>query len=212
RLLAEPGSASSASSRPRIGSSDASAAAGSAMTVTSNMASSSHRQLYLSRAIALSVEEQRQDRCLSSRARDRAALEPCASHHPRSHGGGRALLALWRGDGVASRDAPVPALPLQDRLLRGHHGGVLAAGSLASVAWPTSSALSRSALRGPTSGDAGARRGSGCCATSPTASRPAPTTWCASPIRCGATGSARLLPVYRRVCSSQRRTTIGSAS
>ena len=41
------------------------------------------------------------------------------------------MLAVRRRDGVAARDAPVPALPLQDRLLRRADGRVLAAGSLA---------------------------------------------------------------------------------
>ena len=46
----------------------------------------------------------------------------------------RALLALWCRHGVAARDAAVPALPLEDRLLRGAHRRLLAAGSLASSA------------------------------------------------------------------------------
>jgi ribosomal protein S18 acetylase RimI-like enzyme len=41
------------------------------------------------------------------------------------------VLALRNGDGVASRHAPVPTLPFQDRLLRGHDGRVLSAGPLA---------------------------------------------------------------------------------
>src|SRR5690606_38053200 len=46
--VAEPGSTSSARSRERIGSSDASAAAGSSITVTSSMRPTSHRQKILS--------------------------------------------------------------------------------------------------------------------------------------------------------------------
>ena len=58
---------------------------------------------------------------LSSGARDRAAenVEPDHRRRPASGTvGGRAVLALRDADGVATRDAPVPALPLQDRLLR----------------------------------------------------------------------------------------------
>lgn len=36
------------------------------------------------------------------------------------------MLAVRHADGVAPRDAPVPALPVQDRLLRGEHRGVRA--------------------------------------------------------------------------------------
>src|SRR5215208_66803 len=54
-VLAEPGSASSASRRARIGSSEASAAAGSSMTATSCMGAPSHRQVFLSSPFFSSV-------------------------------------------------------------------------------------------------------------------------------------------------------------
>src|SRR3954451_24456222 len=65
-MLAEPGSASSASSRARIGSSDASAAAGSSMTVTPCMGAPSHRQIFLSSQFLLSVRA----RAVDARRRD----------------------------------------------------------------------------------------------------------------------------------------------
>src|SRR5262245_35279103 len=48
-MVADAGVTSSASRRARMGSSDTSAAAGSSMTATSNMAPRSHRQTLLSR-------------------------------------------------------------------------------------------------------------------------------------------------------------------
>src|SRR5436190_18682240 len=67
-MVADLGSASSASSRARTGSNETAAAAGSSITVTSNMAPRSHRQLFLSRHLLLSAAR-RARRARSGRVR-----------------------------------------------------------------------------------------------------------------------------------------------